>query len=153
MREHKYKAKRLDNGKWIEGYLWRDTTGSYYIRKEIGLAYATMVDFEVDPDTICEFTGHRDSHKQNIYQNDIVAFWIGNKISCKELIWYCNEINCMTAVPLDGIETNGWDYYNNKYPNYNYQTFCLRLQDPWGDYSKIEVIGNIFDNPELLEAK
>ena len=154
MREHKYKAKRLDdNNEWVEGYYWQNGCGNHFIRAILNCDRIVIQDYEIDPETLCEFTEHRDSHKQNIYQNDIVAFWIGNEISCKELIWYCNEINCMTAVPLDGIETNGWDYYNNKYPNYNYQTFCLRLQDPWGDYSKIEVIGNIFDNPELLEVK
>lgn len=145
MREHKYKAKRLD-GQWVEGY--------YFAKPILNLHFIILGENQwmIDPDTLCEFTNHQDTNKQKIYQNDIVAFWIGDKISCKELVWYCNEINCMTAVPLDGIETNGWDYYNNKYPNYNYETFCLRLQDPWGDYSKIEVIGNIFDNPELLEV-
>lgn len=146
MREHKYKAKRLD-GQWVEGY--------YFAKPILNQHYILEGENQwmIDYDTLCEFTNHKDSNKQKIYQNDIVGFWIGDKISCKELVWYCNEINCMTAVPLDGIETNGWDYYNNKYNKYDYQTFCLRLQDPWGDYSKIKVIGNIFDNPELLEVK
>ena len=111
MRKHKYKAKRLD-GQWVKGY--------YFAKPILNLHFILEGENQwmIDSNTLCEFTEHRDSHKQNIYQNDIVAFWIGNKISC----------------------------------NYNYQTFCLRLQDPWGDYSKIEVIGNIFDNPELLEA-
>lgn len=153
MCEHKCKAKRLDNGEWIIGYLWRNSCASYFIRREVGYIRPEIQDFEIDPDTICELIQHQDSHKQEIYQNDIIAFCIGNKTIHKILVWYNNEIRCMTAVPLDGIQTNGWDYYNLKYPNYSYETLCLMLQDPWGDYSKIEVIGNIFDNPELLEVR
>ena len=54
------------------------------------------------------------------------------------------------AVPLDGIDFNGHDYWNGNYPNFHYETFCAMMQDPWGDFSDIKVIGNIFDNPELM---
>ena len=151
MREHKYKAKRLDNNEWVEGYYWQNWCGNHFIRTTIEHGRIMIKDYEIDPETICEFTDKTDSNNTKICQGDIVLFWIGNKIIHKELVWYCNELQCMTAVPLEGIQTNGWDYYNPKFPNYSYETFCLMLQDPWGDYSKIEVIGNIFDNPELLE--
>lgn len=124
MREHKYKAKRLDNGEWIEGYLWRDITGSYYIRKEISLAYATMVDFEVDPDTICEFTGLYDKNKNMIYEHDIVQSWYGNEQEVKYGIWNCG---CC-------YDVYGWDILDN-------------------EDESLKVIGNIFDNPELLEER
>lgn len=124
MREHRYKAKRLDNSEWIDGYLWRDTTGSYYIRKEIGLAYATMVDFEVDPDTICEFTGLYDKNKHMIWEHDIVQDCYDNKQKIKYGIWNCG---CC-------YDVYGWDM-------------------PYDTEEDMEVIGNIFDNPELLEVK
>lgn len=54
------------------------------------------------------------------------------------------------AVHLDGIDFNGHDYWNGNYPNFHYETFCAMMQDPWGDFSDIKVIGNIFDNPELI---
>ena len=153
MREHKYKAKCLDNGEWIEGYLWRDTTSSYYIRKEIGLKKKKMVDFEVNPDTICEFTGYHDSSKQKIYQNDVVRFYLGDVKLCDYLIWWNNEMQCMSAVDLKWVKFNGFDYFDFNNPRFRYEDFCFMLQDHWGDYSKIEVIGNIFDNPKLLEVK
>lgn len=124
MREHRYKAKRLYNNEWIEGYLWRDTRGSYYIRKEIGLVYATMVDFEVDPDTICEFTELYDKNKNMIYEHDIIQNCYSNKKEVKYGIWNCG---CC-------YDVYGWDIFNN-------------------EDESLEVIGNIFDNPELLEVK
>lgn len=34
-----------------------------------------------------------------------------------------------------------------------YWTFCLMMQDPYGDFKEIKIVGNIVDNPELLEVK
>ena len=62
-------------------------------------------------------------------------------------------MNMLTSVHIDGIEYNGYDYWNSKYPNVEYSTLCLMLQDPYGDFSEIKVLGNIIDNPELWEDK
>ena len=60
-------------------------------------------------------------------------------------------MNEMNAVPLDGIMFDGFDYWNTKYPKFTYSDFCCMLQDPYGDFKEIKVVGNIVDNPELLE--
>ena len=62
-------------------------------------------------------------------------------------------MNMMDAIPLDGIEFNGYDYWNSKYPNFTYFDFCFMMQDHWGDFKEIKVIGNIYDNLELLEEQ
>ena len=62
-------------------------------------------------------------------------------------------MNMMDAIPLDGIEFNGYDYWNSKYPNFTYFDFYLMMQDPCGDFKEIKVIGNIYDNLELLEEQ
>ena len=36
-------------------------------------------------------------------------------------------------------------------PSFNYAAFCLMMQDPWGDFSDIKVIGNLFDNYDLIK--
>ena len=56
----------------------------------------------------------------------------------------------MTAVSLDGIYFNGYDYGNMKNPTFPYSVFSLMCQDHWGDFKDIKVLGNIIDNPELL---
>lgn len=106
---------------------------------------------EVNPDTVCRCTGWHDSYKIPIFERDVVEFTIG---SCKDrhLIWWNNEMSMLTAVPLDGVEFNGYDYWNGKYPQFEYSTFCFMMQDPYGDFSDIKVIGNIVDNTELMEG-
>lgn len=162
----KYKAKRKDNGEWIKGVPY-ETTPLYCFSSDyekLGrtfvMIYPGFADWgmprpmemvEIDPETICISTNYFDDDKTEIFQNDIVEFWIGNEPIYQELIWYNKEIQSMTAIPLDGIVTNRFDYYNPKYKDSTYETFCLRLQNSWGDYRKIKVIGNIFDNPELIQ--
>lgn len=107
--------------------------------------------YEVEPNTVCQCIGWKDSNNTLIFENDIVGFGSPGSYRHKELVWFCKEMNMLTSVPLDGIEFNGYDYWNSKYPNVEYSTLCLMLKDPYGDFSEIKVLGNIIDNPELLE--
>ena len=81
-------------------------------------------------------------------EKDVVEFVGPN--THRDLIWWNNEMSQMEAVPIDGIKFNGYDFWNGKYPKANYSTFCLMMQDPWGDFKEIKVVGNIIDNPELV---
>lgn len=102
-------------------------------------------------DTLGQYTGLKDRNGKRICENDIVEF--DNCVrSARYLVWWNRETSMMTAVPLDGIYFNGTDYGNGKYPQFNYDTFCLMMQDPWGDFRDIKVIGNIHDSPELIEV-
>lgn len=160
MDRHICRAKRKDNGEWIQGYYYKQTqfygdeSERYYIITSTeALDYDQALEyFEVDPNTICSCTAHYDRHNNLIFENDIVGFGRENSYRTKDLIWYCKEMGMLTPVPLDGIEFNGYDYWNSKYPKIDYSTFCLMAQDPYGDFSDIKVIGNIIDNPELLEV-
>ena len=107
--------------------------------------------YEVEPNTVCQCIGWKDSNNTPIFENDIVGFGSPGSYRHKELVWFSEEMNMLTSVPLDGIEFNGYDYCNSKYPNVEYSTLCLMLQDPYGDFSEIKVLGNIIDNPELLK--
>lgn len=160
MDRHICRAKRKDNGEWVQGVYYKQThfygneSERYYIITSTeALDYDQALEyFEVDPDTICQCIGYYDSHDTLIFENDIVGFGREDSYRHKELVWYCKEMSMLTAVPLDGIEFNGYDYWNGKYPNVEYSTLCLMLQDPYGDFSDIKVLGNIIDNPKLLEA-
>ena len=163
MDRHICRAKEKYTGKWIYGYyvcapnerndnivhliISQDCTYRDYDEfRRIGI-------YEVDPNTVCQCIGWKDSNNTLIFENDIVGFGKPNSYRHKELVWFCKEMNMLTSVPLDGIEFNGYDYYNSKYPNVEYSTLCLMLQDPYGDFSEIKVLGNIIDNPELLKEK
>lgn len=148
MREILFKAKRIDRNEWVYGsYLPK----SKMICTEITYHNSTeYIDLFVDPETLCEFTGWYDQHKTKIFENDVVEFVSGTSLH-RYLIWWQREGNMLTAVPLDGITFNGSDYWNGKFPKFDYSTFCLMMLDPYGDFRDIRVIGNIHDNPELLE--
>lgn len=150
------RAKRKDNNEWVEGVYYKQThfygdeSDHYYIITSIeALNYDQALEyFEVDPNTVCQCTGWHDSNKTPIFEKDVVEFVGVN--THRDLIWWNNEMSEMEAVPVDGIEFNGYDFWNCKYPKANYSTFCLMMQDPWGDFKEIKVTGNIIDNPELV---
>lgn len=87
MREIIFKAKRIDNGEWVEGYLFDNGfdgkekkyfVGGLVIEKYNGTACdewdITGIDFcEINPETICQFTGLTDKNGKKIWENDIVT--------------------------------------------------------------------------------
>ena len=156
MDRHICRAKRKDNNEWVEGVYYKQThfygdeSERYYIITSTeALNYDQALEyFEVDPNTICQYTGWNDSNKTPIFEKDVVEFVGPN--THRDLIWWNNEMSQMEAVLVDGIEFNGYDFWNGKYPKANYSTFCLMMQDPWGDFKEIKVVGNIINNPELV---
>lgn len=150
MDKHMCKAKRTDNSEWICGYFTGVAFNQAYIAVQDD-NFSMWRTYPIDLDTVCRCTGWHDRYKNPIFERDVVEFKCGNT-SDRYLIWWNNEMNMMDAVPLDGIEFNGWDYWNGKYQQFEYSTFCFMMQDPYGDFSEIKVVGNIIDNTELMEV-
>lgn len=70
----KYKAKRLDNGEWVEGSLIRSTAGVKE-RAYIVDNFSSMSDYSVvgiDPSTVCQFTGLKDCEGREVWEGDIL---------------------------------------------------------------------------------
>lgn len=137
---HLYKAKRIDNGKWVTGFYVK---GSDMYGEEVHVIFETDAIFfshgetdgfaEINPSTICQCTGLEDKNGKLIWENDIVEAWSqGSKATGK------------VRQRIDGL----WFMY----PAWQKQEF-------WGlcpnndRETTVEVIGNIFDNPELLDGK
>lgn len=122
-----FKAKRIDNGEWVQGYLSypfcaKKGNESYYFYAKDSLGFFCRC--VVDASTICQCTGLKDKNGKLIWENDIV------KTSGHIFVCY-------------------WDEYNFEWGlKSKTHTFGLGYIDKW----LIEVIGNIFDNPELLEV-
>lgn len=170
-REILFRAKLKDwktnpnHNSWVEGFYLKRKETTYcfaedyekypvktlhFIAEECVTDWGLPNDFrlyEIDPDTLCQFIGWNDNHKTKIFENDIVEIVGGT--SYKYLIWWNREMDMMEAVSLDSIYFNGSDYSDGN-PKFHYSDFCLMLQDPWGDFSDIKVIGNIFDNIEII---
>lgn len=129
MRDIKFRGKRLENGEWVYGDLIR-SSGSAWIKPDFRCK-------KVEPDTVGQYTGRKDKNGVEIYEGDIVT-------AC----WYDYEEpnHDMTGI----VEfTEGWmsywiaDYDKKEFSELNGQG-CYH----W----TIEVIGNIHENPELLEG-
>lgn len=122
MREIKFRGIRLDNGEWVYGDLLHckgDDAGRVFIKTDTGL-------FEVDPNTVGQYTGKCDRQQHKVYEDDIVRDELG---SIGAVIF----MEGMFAVDFgEGLELQ------------ELNTGILEV---------CEIIGNCFDNPELLKTE
>ena len=138
-----FKAKRTDNGEWVEGYLVETRYNTYHdgyrIIDKDGINYdeldyyePSFISYVIDKSTICQCTGLKDKNGKLIWENDIVrddngniykAFWQDRYY---QFSWICVKSD---KLPIGAK----WDFWSIR----NYE---------------IEVIGSAIDNPELLEV-
>ena len=132
MREILFRGKRAGNGEWVEGYLQEATICSAvntYVAFVICKKPKGIYDsewYEIDPDTVGQYTGLKDKSGKKIFEGDIVK-----SIDGLFLIRWCR----------------GQSAFLMTFYDYPYEELYL---EEMRDDSKI--IGNIYDNPELLEA-
>ena len=124
-----FKAKRIDNGEWVQGYLVYDNRDKLYrIIMEIQYSTGTCITTDnaprVDSSTICQCTGLKDKNGKLIWENDIVNAVSSNSVG--------------EPIYVDGIVVKVTDYN-------------LMLNLYYSD--ELECVGNKFDNPELLRKR
>lgn len=146
MREILFKAKRIDNGEWVEGYVYRIndiafifpvlTNGSYDVSKKV-MRFMNPC-FEVDPETLCQYTGLTDKNSVKIWENDIATF-----PDC-EMSTESGYGDCFINVGKIAYDTESMSYFITDRITVDMYDIIIK--------EEVEVIGNIFDNPELLEV-
>ena len=73
IRTIKFKAKRLDNGEWCEGYFYEENGNTYIIENRQKESMLNRnVTYEVDPSTVCQFTGLKDRDGNEVWEGDIL---------------------------------------------------------------------------------
>jgi uncharacterized phage protein (TIGR01671 family) len=140
-----FKAKRVDNGEWVYGVpfeiegktviLISDNENILRVHYlEENMWEADIYAIEVNPSTICQCTGLKDKNGKLIWENDICD----RKEEYPEIVKYNN-----------GDWTLDYSYSKGKESGY----CCCNLGFYALERKCVEVIGNIFDNPELLESE
>ena len=127
-REILFRGKRVDNGEWVEGYYSPvniPITGNMGHFINVG-GYRAV---EIDPETVSQFTGLCDKNDVKIFEGDIIEYtdgcndWLG-------AVKYASD-DAQFVVRFIGGDVESFD-----------NLYC----------GNCEVIGNIYDNPELLEV-
>lgn len=133
------RAKRIENGEWVEGYYIYYPHG-YYAEGEIEhilIDTSTSVGlykvYSVDPSTICQCTGLKDKDGKLIWENDIV-FATDDDGNSGQVDTGVGEVDFLEGLWYIGGNVQNALYDINK-------------------IHQIKVIGSIFDNPELLEQE
>lgn len=143
MRDILFKAKGLDGEGWREGYYWRTQETTYCFEEDYEkdsantkhyLLFDRMTDWglpnqklkmDIDPETLCQYTGVNDLNSRKIWENDIIKYQ--KKLFVVEWNPSCAHF---AAHP---VKETTWSP-------------CMNF----GTMEHAEVIGNIFDNSELL---
>lgn len=137
-REILFKAKVKDGTEWIKGGLIvvKNTERRFIVDIDSKTALrgfrthcSDKFDWrstEVDPDTVCQYTGLTDKNGKKIWENDIV-----------QVGWYKGTV----------------EYENGCFVIKWYNKFLRKGLGNWSDLDGFHTVGNIYDNPELLEEE
>lgn len=130
-REILFKAKRIDNGEWVEGYYQKrfDLDGSEQHLIFWSKSYTVWEYAEIDPDTLCQYTGLTDKNGKKIWENDILRIGENAKLMVS---WHHFKASWV-------LSKKGWMYNH----------FFGESVEP----EDVEAVGNIFDNADLLEVE
>ena len=135
-----FRGRRVNDGKWIYGYYWiveehwldTNKNNKHFIKSK-----NNGIDYEIDKSTLGQYTGCEDKNGKPIFEGDIVrmhGWWYASGPAGYEqditTVRYCHDVCGFT-------------------PMCNYDCDC----GVYHDADECEVIGNIYDNPELLEVE
>lgn len=141
MREILFRAKQKDNGNLVEGDLRQDRdletayiSGWDYYTTEGGLEREPF-EYEIEPETLCQYTGKSDEDGKKIFEGDIVGF-----IDLYSTESGYSESSCLGEVVWSKEEC--CFHVTNRLSAESFEVL-----------DECKVVGNVFDNPELLKGE
>jgi uncharacterized phage protein (TIGR01671 family) len=134
-REILFKAKSGVSGKWVEGLVFNASNIQYIYTKPKSDGSRQEI-YEVDPDTICQYTGLTDKNGKKIWENDIVKYHYGDYYAPVKFGEYQSCFDSTTTCHV-GFYVD-WDEKRDFRKDLGY----------WIKMVDAEVVGNIHDKPE-----
>lgn len=150
MEEILFKGKRIDNGEWVDGNYYESKISGCFIlspkikvRKKDGVVINDSFEvFEVIPETVGQYTGLTDKNGKKIFEGDIIRA-ITLDTGSEEIAVVCFG---------NFIDENNGDGYIGFFIEFDGIKTTITQLTMEECKNRIEVIGNIHDNQELLEV-
>lgn len=141
MREILFRGKRVENDRWVEGNLVKTKTGASYIlvpSEDLDITPTShMVSFLVCYSSVGQYTGLTDKNSVKIFEGDVVRNGYSSNLG---EFWNFGNV---VYVVNDGC----FEICNTE------ERYLKRLTQSQIVLRNIEVVGNIHDNPNLLESE
>ena len=158
MREILFRGKRVDNGEWVVGNLIyrRIWETDICVIRVFDSGFDNYEEYDVIPETVGQYTGLKDKNGKKIFEGDIFKF--------NDEVWESCYTSCGTEYDSWSIEnyavvgfdeeTARYDFVKYKYNENSVEADLHQNHDiEFADFvGELEIIGNIHDNPELLEV-
>ena len=157
-----FKAKTVTDGTWVQGYYVYDYGRDihYIFANEIACPNCindrrkdfSLQDYEIDPSTLCHCTGMRDKNAKLIWENDIVkkGFYI-------DYDSVYQEEHVTSVISEEYVGTIKFEHFAWVVGIFNDHLKCIlpicELSEHSEDIKYFEIVGDIFDNPKLLESE
>ena len=146
-REIKFRGKVFLKEEWVYGDLVK-TENLCAIKKANGDYFRPT---QVAPNTVGQYTGLKDCNDKEIYEGDILQLTIPDGSTRHFVVEWTTEDRKL--MPLSGFEHDGNDIRISGWC-FNWEGHCLypSVIDGVPDNERMEIVGNIHDNPELLKG-
>lgn len=140
-REILFRGKEIKTGKWIEGDLLRMGGHSFIFPDPAPRGFNS---YEVDPETVGQFAGVKDKNGTRIFEGDVIECLDSFDDPIRHRVEFRPEKGYFALFLI-----KGGDPWAIKVGNPDVGYICQSHINDWSKY----IIGNIYDNPEMLKTK
>lgn len=112
----KFKAKRIDDNTWVEGYFYAECGNAYIIEDRQSESMLNRNEaHQVNPSTVCMFTGLKDCKGNEVWEGDLISIFEGREpcevIFEKGCFLAFNPKTCIHIPIIKGLDYYAWELH------------------------------------------